>query len=218
MSSSSAGSARIKAPSWKDPRLLIGVLLVLASVAGVVAVVSYSSRTTQVWAASRDIGTGEVLTADAMHKVEVALNDVNARYLPGSVDLRDRIALSAVRKDELIPAGSIGSGDQLSKRRIAIKLDTPLPAGARKGDAVDVWVAEAATVIGAETKAGSNRAIKVASGAELADLSQQGGAGIGFGAGATIFVLVSESEVSQIVNAQAAKSTISVIWRGASGS
>ena len=42
---SPTGTARLKAPSWKDPRLLIGILLVLLSVSGVVAVIGSADKT-----------------------------------------------------------------------------------------------------------------------------------------------------------------------------
>ncbi len=55
--------ARLKRPSWKDPRLLVGLLLVLASVAGVVFLVGSADRTTEVYAARDGIAVGETLTA-----------------------------------------------------------------------------------------------------------------------------------------------------------
>ena len=50
--------ARLSKPSWKDPRLLVGLLLVLASVAGVVALVDAADRTVEAYAATRTSSSG----------------------------------------------------------------------------------------------------------------------------------------------------------------
>ena len=42
--SAAAEGARLKRPSWKDPRLLIGILLVLASVVGVISLVGAADQ------------------------------------------------------------------------------------------------------------------------------------------------------------------------------
>ena len=43
--SASAEGGRLRRPRWRDPRLLVGLMLVLASIAGVVALVASSQRT-----------------------------------------------------------------------------------------------------------------------------------------------------------------------------
>ena len=55
----SATAARLKRPSWKDPRLLVGILLVLVSVAGVGFLVGRADRTGEVLAA----GAGRAVRA-----------------------------------------------------------------------------------------------------------------------------------------------------------
>ncbi len=62
--STTAAGVRLKKPSWKDPRLLLGFLLVLASVAGVVSLVGAADQTTEVYAAKGPIAVGEKLTAE----------------------------------------------------------------------------------------------------------------------------------------------------------
>ena len=67
--SGNANAARLKKPSWKDPRLLIGILLVLASVVGVISLVGAADQTAEAYAAREPIAVGETLTADKLHRV-----------------------------------------------------------------------------------------------------------------------------------------------------
>ena len=60
-----APSARFRRPTWRDPRLLTGLLLVLLSVAGVTAVVTATNRTDPYLAAARDIEVGQDVTGQA---------------------------------------------------------------------------------------------------------------------------------------------------------
>ena len=60
--SAAAEGARLKKPSWKDPRLLVGILLVLASVVGVISLVGAADQTTEAYAAREPIAVGETLT------------------------------------------------------------------------------------------------------------------------------------------------------------
>ncbi|NYL94127.1 flagellar biosynthesis protein FlgA, partial [Salmonella enterica subsp. enterica serovar Typhimurium] len=50
--SASAEGGRLRRPRWRDPRLLVGLMLVLASIAGVVALVASSQRTAAYWTAA----------------------------------------------------------------------------------------------------------------------------------------------------------------------
>lgn len=74
-------AARLKKPSWKDPRLLIGILLVLVSIAGVIALVGSADRTTQVYTAREDIAVGQVVAAADLSIVNVRLDDVESGYV-----------------------------------------------------------------------------------------------------------------------------------------
>ena len=59
-----ASAPRLKKPSWKDPRLLLGIMLVLASTAGVVALVGSADQTTEVFVVDEDIPVGTPVSAE----------------------------------------------------------------------------------------------------------------------------------------------------------
>ena len=67
-----------------DPRLLIGLLLVAGSVAGVVGIVSAADDSVEIYAAARTLTPGQRVTADDLTVVSVRLDSATSRYL--SVD------------------------------------------------------------------------------------------------------------------------------------
>ena len=75
----SGPAPRLSKPSWKDPRLLIGILLVLASVAGVVALVGNADSTVPMYAAKDALVVGQKITAESFTVVQVQLGDVDGK-------------------------------------------------------------------------------------------------------------------------------------------
>ncbi|WP_258933644.1 hypothetical protein [Nesterenkonia pannonica] len=71
--SAESTARRMKPPSWKDPRLIVGTLLVAASVGGVVALVAEQNRTAPAYAAARALAVGEEITEDDLVTVDVQL-------------------------------------------------------------------------------------------------------------------------------------------------
>ena len=136
-----ATGARLKKPSWKDPRLLVGVLLVLASVAGVVSLVGSADRTTEVFAAREAIAVGERLTPENISRVKVRLGDVEPHYITAESGMPDGlVAVQRIGKDQLLPRESLGSVDALDRKPVAVTVQEALPEQAVAGTRVDVWV------------------------------------------------------------------------------
>jgi hypothetical protein len=137
-----SGGARLKKPSWKDPRLVVGILLVLASTAGVVSLLGAADQTTEAYAAREAIAVGERLTADKLHRVKVRLGDLEQRYLtPESGLAEGAVAVQRIGQDQLVPRDSLGELDVLDRKPVAVTVDEALPAQAVAGSRVDVWVA-----------------------------------------------------------------------------
>ncbi len=127
--------------TWMDPRLVIGVALVLASLAGVWLVVEQSSRTETAWAATRTLLPGEVVAADAVERVEVRLPHAQGRYLDASADPVGMVVASTVGAGEVLPLRALG--DEASEDRAAVVIDVEgaLASAVRAGALVDVWTA-----------------------------------------------------------------------------
>ncbi|KUM41667.1 SAF domain-containing protein [Arthrobacter sp. EpRS71] len=205
----SVAAARLKKPSWKDPRLLIGVLLVLGSVAGVISLVGTADRTTQVFAAREDIAVGQVVTESDLAIVKVRLDEVEAGYVTVERGLTEsRVALQRVAKNQLVPRESLGVADALDRKPVAIALDEELPAQAVPGSRVDVWV----------SMPGVSRAFEepemLLPSAEIAGIST-GSTTLGSAKTTVVMVLVTDAQMPKLLGAQANKAKISVVWNPA---
>ncbi|OSM44222.1 SAF domain-containing protein [Nesterenkonia sp. PF2B19] len=103
--SAAEAADRLRRPSWKDPRLIVGVLLVVVSMAGVVALVGSQDRTAPVYAADRTISVGEPVSAEDLRVVDVRLDDVSGQYLSADREPpADLQFVSVVEEGELVPA------------------------------------------------------------------------------------------------------------------
>lgn len=140
-SPSPTSPVRLRKPSWRDPRLLIGLLLVLVSVAGVVALVTSADQSTDVFAAKEEITVGRELAPEDFTVVQVRLGDLDPTYLSVEDGVPENaVAMSLLRKGELIPAAALGTADALDRKPIGLTVTDPLPSGTETGSRVDVWV------------------------------------------------------------------------------
>ncbi|MFP5313047.1 MAG: hypothetical protein ACLGH7_11715, partial [Actinomycetes bacterium] len=163
---SSATAARLKRPSWKDPRLLVGILLVLVSVAGVVLLVGSADRTTEVYAARDGIAVGERLTAENVVRAKVRLGETEQHYVTVESGLpQDVVAVQRIAKDQLVPKASLGGVDKLDRKPVALNIGQTLPSQVVAGARVDVWVAQP------DTKNGFSEPKLILPGAEIAEVA-----------------------------------------------
>lgn len=207
----SAGVAapRLQKPSWKDPRLLIGVLLVLGSVAGVIALLGSADRTTQVYSAREDIAVGQVVTEADLSIVKVRLDEVEPSYVTVEHGFAEgKVALQRVAKNQLVPQASLGSADAVDRKPVAIAMEEELPAQAVPGTRVDVWVA----------MPGSNQAFEeprlLLPSAEIAGMTS-GSSALGAAKTTVVMVLVTDEQMPKLLGAQANKAKVSVVWNPA---
>lgn len=187
---------RLRKPSWRDPRLLIGVMLVLASIVGVVALVMAMNRTQPYFVATKDISVGQRIGAQDLSPINVRLDESAAHYLPGDRPVAEgEVALQRIPQGQLVPLSAVGHKDELDRTPVGITLDTPLPAEASEGTQVDVWVADAKP-----SGRGFVAPRKMISGAEIARVHSDNSA-LGASRGTTVHVLVTPQLVGPLVDA-----------------
>jgi hypothetical protein len=140
--SASGGPERPPRPWWFDARFAIGLALVVASVAGVVGLVSSSDETISVWAARTAISPGDTVGVDDLREERVRLGDASDRYLGGD-DLPDAgvVVTRAIASGELIPTSAIGSVEGVRVAAVVVGVDGRLPASVGPGTTVDLWSA-----------------------------------------------------------------------------
>lgn len=129
-----------------DVRLLIGVGLVAASVAGVVAVIDASDHRVTVYAAGETFAPGDHLRVDQLLARQVTLDDAGALYL-GVGDLPDDglVATAVVRRGELVPLSAVGTASDRRSTSIVLSLNGEVSASVVSGALVDVWASASTT-------------------------------------------------------------------------
>jgi len=129
---------RARRPFFGDLRFLVGLALVVVSIAGVWLLVSSSRQTTPILQATRTILPGEAIDSADFQIVEVGLGALTGTYLaPQDVDPHS-IATRTLPKGELVPLSAIGDEDG-SRTTTLVVNSTLLPEGVRAGTVVELW-------------------------------------------------------------------------------
>ncbi|NJC22928.1 hypothetical protein BJ994_002004 [Arthrobacter pigmenti] len=196
---------RLRKPSWKDPRLLIGLLLVCVSIAGVIALVESVDSTTDVYAARDDLAVGAELTVEDFDVVPVRLGDVQGSYRLVSEGIPDNaVAQRLIRAGELLPASGIAAADEHDRKPVGLTIEDPLPAGTTTGDRVDVWVSPR----GEGDDYGEPKLLL--EGAEIFDYTEDDSA-LAASQSVRIFVLVDDKTLPALLDALSNESRIAVV-------
>lgn len=128
-------AARIRRPSWRDPRLGVGIVLVALSVALATWAVAAAGRTVPVWAASRTLTPGEGLES-AVVAIEVSPNLADL-YLSAEA-VPDGVVDRVVWDGELVPASAVI--EELDVRTVVVPVDGDLSPLVVAGSRVDLWL------------------------------------------------------------------------------
>lgn len=166
-------ASRLRAPSWRDSRLLVGVLLVvLATVLGALVVARADDRA-PVWAAAHAVTPGQRLTADDLTVVRVQLGDTSSGYLPADRALpADTYAVRELRAGELVPRTAVGSAASVGVQQVALQVDATSAAALSRGTLVDVYLnrpQEGTGGVGVARYAGPERVLERVSVAGVAE-------------------------------------------------
>jgi len=217
-----ATAARLRAPSWRDPRLLVGLLLVLTSVLLGARVVAAASSTTPVWAAARTLVPGEEVTPEDLRRVDVHVDGGAGAYLATGAPLPvGAVVLREVVAGDLVPRSSLGSSADLATRPVGLPVSGPVPSGLVAGALVDVWVVPptprggAASTGSAASGASSGAAAQagprqLAAGAVVAEVTTDSTA-FSTGRGAVVQVDLAPAELQQALRALAEDASVSLV-------
>jgi len=152
---SSPALARLARPRWTDARLLLGVLLVVASLATGARVIAGAERTGQVWAASRDLAAGLQLTSADVQVREVRLGVASGNYLTvGAQDPVGRVLARPVSAGDLLPAAAVLPQAQAAQARRQVTVPVSAfhyPPDLARGAVVDVYVSTSSSPAGLST-------------------------------------------------------------------
>lgn len=128
---------------WADARFLLGIALIIASVAGVWLVVASARQTAPVFAAARTIVPGQTVTADDLRVVDVALGSAGDTYVsPASLE-PGVIATRTILAGELVPHAAVDEADAATTTSVVIRTAGDVSDAVTAGSVVEVWAAPA---------------------------------------------------------------------------
>jgi hypothetical protein len=132
---------RLQRPSWRNTRLLVGLVLILLGTALGAKVVASADDTVPMYAALAGIRPGDHLGAENLRRVDVQLGDEAARYLSARAAVpEDSYALREVPEGELIPASAVAGRSAVTVQAVTVEVDANSARTLPQNAVVDVWV------------------------------------------------------------------------------
>lgn len=131
---------RLSRPRWLDPRIIIGLVLVIAAVVIGAKVIGSSKQTAGVWAAAHDLSAGTVVTEADLVRMDVNLGDSTGGYLTADKPAGGRMLNRPVSAGELLPAAALAV-PAAGGRLIGIGIESgDMPPGVTHGSVIDLYL------------------------------------------------------------------------------
>jgi hypothetical protein len=198
-------AARLHRPGWRDPRLLVGVVLVALAVALGAWTVGRADRTAAMLVAHGELTPGQPLTEGRIGIARVHLDD-STRYLSPDESLpAGAVVTRTVGDGELIPRSSIGFADRLELRPVAVPVQAALADGVRPGAQVDLWFTPDRDSIAAGVAPHA-----VAEGLTVAEVGKETG-GFSISTSSMVQVLVPTTQLAAVLSALAAEGSVVIV-------
>lgn len=124
-----------------DPRILIGIALIVASALGTTALVGALTRTVVIYRAQGAIVAGDRLTSARLEPATVRLGDAAGLYLSGPIPSGGLIATRTIVSGEMVPRSAVGTSAALNTATVVVDLTSSLASEVAAGSTVDLWAA-----------------------------------------------------------------------------
>lgn len=199
-------ASRIRTPGWRDPRLIVGIILVVLSVTGVVALVQSMDARQGYWAASIDVVPGAQASAEDFHIVQASMSESSDHYWLANEELPPHFLVSStVRQGELLAIQDVAEADPDGRQQVGVRVSEDMPAAVDIGSRADVWVA-----LTSSDGRGFDEPAKLISNAEVVGMDDNTSA---FAAAdtTTVYLMLSEEALPSVLDAQANGAQISLV-------
>lgn len=202
--SSIAGPHRRRRLPGLDPRAILGIVLVLCSVAGVLAVLWLGGRATSVYRATVDLPVGEPIDPASLELVEVELGAAADAYLlAGGLPADGAVATRPISAGELVPLAALGASDT-DHATVLVPVEGSLPQSATPGAAVELWAS-------APARGGGHEApVVLVDEARVLRINAEEGVIAGLG-GSQIELRVPRSDVAAVLGAVGSGAMLSIV-------
>jgi hypothetical protein len=125
-----------------DPRLFIGIALVVASVAATAGIVAAADHRVALYTAGSALEPGRRLHASDLVARDVALDSGAELYLGvGRIPHGGLIVTRPIARGELVPTSAVARRAEADATTIVLRLATQVSGAVRAGAAIDVWSA-----------------------------------------------------------------------------
>lgn len=202
----STEASRIRTPGWRDPRLIVGVILVVLSVTGVVALMQAADSRQGYWAASVDVVPGAHASAEDFHIVQASMSESSDQYWGAEQQLPPQFLVSStIRQGELLPTREVAESDPDGRQQVGVRVSEDMPSSVTIGSRADVWVALA----GSDGR-GFETPTKMVGNAEVVGLDDNTSA---FAAAdtTTVYLMLSDEALPLVLDAQANGAQVSLV-------
>lgn len=133
--------ASVRRRYWFDPRVALGALLVLASVAGVVGLVAAQDRSITVYTAAEPLVAGSRVTPADVVARKVRLGGSADLYLTGRPPAAGYVATRTIAAGEMVPLSALGTEASVDVAAVVVNLSTKPAGSVGPGSVVDLWAA-----------------------------------------------------------------------------
>ncbi len=138
------GSPRTHRRFWVDPRFVIGLVLVVASIVGVGAIVTGSDRTTVVYTARHTLTAGDAIGASDLIESRMQLGGTALLYLvPAQTTTNGLMVTQTILAGELVPRSMVAETSGTELTSVVVDIPGRLAASVAAGSLVDMWSARA---------------------------------------------------------------------------
>lgn len=199
-------AVRLRRPSWRDPRLLAGLVMVAGAVALGAWAVSAAAASTPVYVARGTLTPGETVSAGDLVVGQVRLDPAEAaHYLAVTADPpAGLVVLRTVAEGELVPRSAVGEAAALDVRPVPVVVADAPSAGVVEGARVDLWLT-----------AGRDGDVSVtprllAAALEVAQVTRPAGA-FAVGGQTTVHVLVPTRSLPEILGALSGDGAVQLV-------
>ncbi|MBD8080709.1 hypothetical protein [Cellulosimicrobium arenosum] len=206
-------ASRLRRPTWRDPRLLIGVVVIACSVALGSWAVGSASRTVPVYAAAGVLLPGDPVAAQDLRIVDVQLGPVDDGYVHADAPLPDdAVMLRALEPGELVRPSAYGSAEDLEVRSVAVPVTTGLSDRIAPGTQVDLWYVPAEDAAEGDDDAPRDP-VELVSDVTVAQVDEGGGSLVA-GGPVTVHTLVPVADLPTVLSAVTGEGDLAVVPRG----
>ena len=198
-----AMSSRTNRAVWADARFLIGLALVVASIAGVWWVVAAARTTTPLAVADTPLLPGTPIDESDVRWVEVALGEAEGSYLTALP--KDSTITRPLAAGELIPAGAVIETARSTVTTVVITSTVDVASTVTVGSSVEVWMSPV-------KDRGYDDAQVLIETATVAAIRES--TGLASGGTVTLELIVDRNQVAALLDAQASKAALWVVPLG----